>query len=109
MATFIPILAYYGLNNKTIELDIEDKARLYKFSLSKIHLIKVSGFTTKVFEELPGTDKIHVKIGGINILMDIDAELDALYFIPFKASRLNITNLDIDVTIESTSNDQVHW
>ena len=109
MATFIPILAYYGLNNKTIELDIEDKARLYKFSLSKIHLIKVSGLTTKVFEELPGTDKIHVKIGGINILMDIDAELDALYFIPFKASRLNITNLDIDVTIESTSNDQVHW
>jgi hypothetical protein len=28
MATFIPILAYYGLNNKTIELDIEDKAVL---------------------------------------------------------------------------------
>jgi len=109
MATFIPILAYYGLNNKTIELDIDDKAILYKFTLSKIHLITVGGFKTKIFEEVPGTDKIHIKIGGINILMDIDAELDALYFIPFKASRINITNLDLDLTIESTSKDQVHW
>lgn len=109
MATFIPILAYYGLNNKTIELDIEDRAVLYKFTMSKIHLITVGGFKTKIFEEVPGTDKIHIKIGGVNILMDIDAELDALYFIPFKASRINITNLDIDLTIESTSLDQVHW
>ena len=41
--------------------------------------------------------------------MDIDAELDALHFIPFKASKIYITNLDIDLTIESTSQDQVHW
>ena len=105
MATFIPILAYYSLNNKTIELDIDDKAKLYEFKISKIHLITVSGFKTKIFEEVPGTDKIHIKIGGININMDIDAELDALYFIPFKASHINVTDLDIDLTIESTSKD----
>jgi len=54
---------------------------------------------------VPGTDKIHIKIGGININMDIDGELDALYFIPFKTSRVNITNLTIDLEIESTSDD----
>jgi hypothetical protein len=37
--------------------------------------------------------------------MDIDGELDALYFIPFKTSRVNITNLTIDLEIESTSKD----
>ena len=41
--------------------------------------------------------------------MDIDGELDALYFIPFKTSRVNITDLTIDLEIESTSDDQVHW
>lgn len=109
MATFIPIMAYYGLNNKTIEIDYEEKTYLYKFDLKQIHLITVTGFTTKIFEQVAGTDKIHVKIGGININMDIDGELDALYFIPFKASRVNITNLTVDFVIESTSPDQVHW
>lgn len=50
IATFIPILAYYSLNNKTIELDYEEKTLFYKFDLKKIHLITVAGFTTKIFE-----------------------------------------------------------
>ena len=50
IATFIPILAYYSLNNKTIDIDYEEKTYLYKFDLNQIHLIAVTGFTTKIFE-----------------------------------------------------------
>jgi len=38
-----------------------------------------------VFEQVEGTDKIHVHLSGIDIDTDIDGEVDALHFIPFKA------------------------
>mmetsp|Transcript_5416 Transcript_5416/g.9107 ORF Transcript_5416/g.9107 Transcript_5416/m.9107 type:complete len:235 (+) Transcript_5416:455-1159(+) len=41
--------------------------------------------------------------------MDIDAELDAFNFIPFKASNVKVSNLTVDFVVESTSTDQVHW
>jgi hypothetical protein len=50
IATFIPILAYYSLNNKTIDINYEEKTYLYKFDLKSVHLITVTGFTTKIFE-----------------------------------------------------------
>ena len=87
MATFVPILSYYSLNNKTIEINyVDNSSYLYKFVLNSIHLNKVTGFKPLIFEQVVGTDKVHIKIGGLNISMDIDGELDALYFIPFKAS-----------------------
>jgi hypothetical protein len=50
-----------------------------------------------------------VKLGGINASMNIDAELDALYFIPFKSSQLNLTNITIDFVVEVQSADKVYW
>ena len=48
-------------------------------------------------------------MGGVNIDMDIDAELDALYFIPFRTSHVNVTNMTVDFVVEATSDDKVHW
>jgi hypothetical protein len=39
----------------------------------------------------------------------MDANLEALYFIPFKASKVNVKNITIDFYLESTSTDKVHW
>lgn len=50
-----------------------------------------------------------MKIGGVDITTTVDAELDALYFIKFEASAVNITNATIEFTLESTSDDGVHW
>ena len=109
MATFVPIMSYYALNNKTIPMDVHEKNFLYTLDLSQVHINTVSGYTTKVFEEIPGTDKIHVKLGGIDIDMTVDGEIKALHIIPMKASALKITNMVVDFTIESTSSDGVHW
>ena len=110
MATFVPLLSYFVLNNQTFNLNISESVPvLYKFTLDSVHLNTVSGFTTKVFEEIPGTDQLHVKLGGIDIDMTMDANLEALYFIPFKASRVQVKNVTIDFTLEATSTDKVHW
>ena len=109
VSSLIPIISYFVLNNQTYQLNLTEKGTLYKFTFNTLHINTVNGFTTKIFEEIPGTDKIHVKLGGINASMNIDAELDALYFIPFKSSQVNLTNITIDFVVEVQSADKVHW
>ena len=109
MQTFVPILAYYGLNNQTFNINQTYKGFGYKLVLNDVHIVEATGFTTKSFKNIEGTDKIHVTIGGVDISMDVDGELDALYFIPLKASHVNVTNATIDFVVESTSDDKVHW
>jgi hypothetical protein len=74
-----------------------------------MHIIEATGFTEKVFEYVPGTDIVHVRIGGVNVSSLIDADLKALTIIPFKSSGVNITNLSLDITVRSTSPDNLHW
>jgi len=97
------------LNNQTFDINYEMKSTLYTFDLKDIHLVTVSGFTEKSIKYIDGTDKVEVKIGGIDINMDVNAELHALKFIPFEASHVNVTNLTIEFVVESTSEDNVHW
>jgi len=85
LTTALPLAVYYGLNNKTINLDItESSSILYKLNLKSVHIKKVS-LGQPVFEQVKGTDKIHVQLSGIDIDTDIDGEVDAFHFIPFKA------------------------
>jgi len=109
MQTFVPIMAYFALNNHTFDLDIHESNFLYSFDFNSMHIIEASGFTTKVFEYVPGTDIVHVKIGGVNVSTLIDADLKALKLIPFKSSAVNITNLCLEFTVRSTSPDNLHW
>ena len=109
VSSLIPIISYYVLNNQTYQLNLTKSGYLYKFTFDTLHINTVNGFTTKIFEEIPGTDQIHVKLGGINASVNIDAELDALYFIPFKSSQVNLTNITIDFVVEVQSADKVHW
>jgi hypothetical protein len=74
-----------------------------------MHIIEASGFTTKIFEYIEGTDILHIQIGGVNVSSTIDADLKALTVIPFKSSGVNITNLNLDIKIRSTSPDNLHW
>jgi hypothetical protein len=105
----IPIAAYFVVNNQTFEIDEHIKGPGFTFDLESIHIIEAKGFTVKQFSNIPGTDKIHVKIGGVDVTATIDAKLEALSFIPFEASALNITNATLEFTVKSMSDDGVHW
>lgn len=109
MQTFVPIMAYFTLNNHTFPLDIHAKNALFSFDFTDMHIIQATGFTEKVFEYIPGTDTVHVRIGGVNVSSTIDADLKALNIIPFKSSGVNISNLALDLKFQSTSSDNLHW
>jgi hypothetical protein len=109
MQTFVPIMAYFALNGKSFPLNVSESGLLYSFTFNNLTVVEATGFTEKVFEFIEGTDKIHCRIGGVNVSTIIDADLEALHLIPFKASRVNITNMALDFVIESTSADGVHW
>lgn len=109
MQTFVPILSYYMLNNKTYKPDIHQSTILYSFDLDTILLNNATGFTTKEISNIPGTDKVHVKIGGVDVQMDLDGQFNALHFIPLKATHVFVHNASVEFTVESTSSDQLHW
>ena len=108
LQTAIPLACYFALNNKTINLNIEEKSLLYKLTLKSVHLNTVD-IGSPVFEQVPGTDKIHVNLSGINIDSIIDGEVDALGFITFKAQFVKINKASFDMVLQSTSDDNVHW
>lgn len=85
LQTAVPLVCYFALKNKTIELNItDDSSYLYKFVLDSIHINQVS-LGTPVFEQLNGTDKLHVRLSNVNVDADINGEVDGLHLIPFKA------------------------
>ena len=49
--TFLPVLAYYKVNNRTYDIDFIDRegGGLYDFNLDKIKVIEATGFTQKKF------------------------------------------------------------
>jgi hypothetical protein len=56
VSSLIPIISYYVLNNQTYQLNLTKSGYLYKFTFDTLHINTVNGFTTKIFEEIPGTD-----------------------------------------------------
>jgi hypothetical protein len=108
--TFVPIMAYFSLQNHTFDIGLVKKTFFYEFDLKDIHVSTATGFTEKQFAYVPGTDKIHARIGGVNLTTLVDADLKALHVIPFESSQVNITNLSLDLVFQNTpGKDGTHW
>ena len=49
MNTFVPIMAYFVLNNHTFEINEKLSGPGYKLDLESIHIIEAKGFSVKEF------------------------------------------------------------
>lgn len=103
MNTFVPTLAYYMVDNKTLELNLHEKGILYSLNIQDIHLNTVD-FNTKSIGFLHNTSTIRVELSGVNVNMNVDGEIKALWLIPLKTSQCNITNLTVvlDIGVETS-------
>lgn len=108
LTTALPLAAYFGLNNKTIPLNIKESSIFYKLTLNSIHINTVS-LGMPVFEKYDDTQKLHVNLSNINIDTDIDGEFSVLHIIPFKAQKIALKDVSIDMVLVSTASDNVHW
>ena len=108
MQSFVPLFAYYMLPNTTIQVDQVVSKSYYKFDIEKVVIQNVTGFTTKTFE-MKDNNELHISMGGIDIFMDIDGQLDLFYFIPFLPESLIMRNLTIDFIVSFPSTDHIHF
>ena len=67
------MLTQYKLTNQTFDVGIEKKTYLYDFKFKEFTINEVSGFTEKSFEYVNGTDVVHVKVGGVDVVLHTDA------------------------------------
>ena len=105
MQTFVPLLGYFALNNKTFETNIHESTIFYELDLESIHIETISGFQNIEFEYLEGTDKLHVHMDGIQGSVLLNGSFKGLHFIPLDASKAEFAGASIDFTLESTSTD----
>jgi hypothetical protein len=99
MGTFVPLIAYYAINNKTFPVNLHKVGLGYTLDLKDVHIDTISGFTTKSIEFINGTDLVKVVLSDIQVNSIIDGTVYALWFIPLRASTCNITGFDLTVTL----------
>lgn len=87
----------------------DNSSYLYKFSLNTLHIDSISGFTEKEVKYFKGDDVIKLKLGGIDVKTHLDADFEALHFIPFRANEVNLRNLTAELGIKIKTNDTVHF
>lgn len=109
MATALPLACYFGLNNKTIKLDIDSKSSFYHLILNSMHIGKVNVGKPSVFEQIPGTDQIKVKITEITADIELDGKVYLAYLIPLSVQKVTVTGMQVDLILNSISKDNVHW
>jgi len=63
----VPIGAYFGLDGRTFNIDLQKKSLLYEVDLKFIKIVQAGGFTEKKLDYDKGTNTIHIRIGGINL------------------------------------------
>lgn len=109
--SLVPLFLSLAVKGQTIKTNIVEKKVLppYKFELDSVTIANIKGPMARTVEQVKGTNDIHVTMGKINATLDLDAKLSAAYFIPFIPTSVDLTDLTIDFTLTSTSDDKVHW
>jgi hypothetical protein len=103
------LLFAIGVQGKTFNMSVDQKAWYYEFSLNHVTANKIVGPMQKSFREIPGTKKIDISLSGIDINATMDAELKALQFIPVHIDGVILKNVSIDFQLESTSSDGIDF
>ena len=106
---FVPIMSYYTVENKDINIDYSTSGWFYKLEVDKIHIDKVDFGDQKSVQYLPDTNTIRVLFSGVNVNLDVDGSVKALWFIPFGMSHANITGASVQMDFGITTSDNVHW
>lgn len=106
----LPIAAYEALADKTIEINWTDaESFIYNFTIRSLHFNSVDIANT-VFEEIKDENKVHIKMTGITFdASPIDASFNILKFINVSPVSITMKNAEIDVVMESSTVDNVHY
>ena len=96
------LLLAVEVSGKTFNMTVDQKTWYYEFSLNHVTANKIAGPTVKSFTQVPGTKKVDIHLSGLDINATMDAELKALRILPVHINGINLKNLTIDFTLEST-------
>jgi len=102
MQTFFPLLSYYMVQNKTMDINYKQSGWFYDMDIKTVHVDKVKGWspTGIDFEFKQDSDTLKFLLKGIDLDLVIDGTLTALYFIPFRTSAVNITNVTLEFELD---------
>jgi hypothetical protein len=103
------ILPSYLVNNKTLNLDISESGLLYNIKFTAIH-INTLNINQRQIDFVPGTKKVRLFFGGIDLDSQLDGSMTFIGFIPLYAASLKVKGLKVQADLEAIPlGDNVHW
>merc|ERR1711998_41263 len=97
----VPITFAQILYNKTFELDVHESNWKYSFDLDSVHVESFMGPNLRKFEQ--NGNQMKVTLGEFDLNVTANADFKALRFIPFDATAVDLKNITVEFTLESTS------
>jgi hypothetical protein len=104
----LPMIVESLLVGKVIPVNYYEKTTFYSVKLDDVTLASFHADDI-LFEEVEGSSQINVRMQKVTADITVNGQLDALNFIPFKASAVKLTNAAVSFSITPTSTDTVHW
>ena len=89
MATILPS---YLVNNKTLDLEISQSGLTYNIQIHKIH-INTLNINERTIDFIPGTKKVRLHFGGIDLDSNLDGKMTIIGIIPMYAASLKVKGL----------------
>ena len=106
MATILPS---YLVNNKTLDLEIRESGFAYDIQIHKIH-INTLNINERWVDFVPGTRKIRLHFGKIDMDSTLDGQMTIIGIIPLHAATLNSKGLIVQADLEAIIlPDGIHW
>ncbi len=106
MATILP---GYIINNKTLDYEIKESGFLYSIDFHSIH-INTLNINERVIDFVPGTRKVRMHFGGIDLDSILDGSMTFAKFIPLYAASLKVKGMLVQADLEAIPmGDEVHW
>ena len=93
--TFVPILSYYIVNNKTMHVGYSSTGWFYTLVVKDVHIDTVEFGEQKEVSYHPENNTVRVLFSGINANVQIDGSVKALWFIPLTMSHCNLTGVSM--------------
>lgn len=105
----LPMLTDSMLIGKTFAINYTDNSSyFYKLELDSVSINNLTA-SSPIFEQPAGTDILHVELKDVDIDLEIVGGITFLHFIPLDVKSVHLSGVLLDLDLQTSSEDDVHW
>jgi hypothetical protein len=103
-----PITMQNLIQNQTIPIGYSTTKFGYSVKIDNLHVDNIN-FNKKEIKFVEGTNKTRLYVDGLDLNITINGAIYALWIIPIHTASLNVTNVTLQIDLESNNTDDLNF